>query len=125
MNYRWPLDTMRDIAANAANAWLPDDNNAVRVRKSGGTRHVSGDIIGKTEEREDIKIAVFRPKAKRGDEPPGPREAPMWTAIFTEDLLSVGDEVEWKNYKFVVRDLGLPELNNQIAFRRAFMERLE
>ena len=117
-----PLDTIRQLSADSAAAWLPDDPNATRIRYTGGTRNVFGELEGATEERLDVRLGgPFRVRRREKQNIAGPRASATHTAITVTADLQIGDAVEFNAETFRVVDADLPELNGARAFCRWYL----
>lgn len=123
MSWSIPTDTMRKIAQDHVKSWIPDEPNAVRVRLSGGTRNATGERTGRTEERVDIAIAIFRKRKPREEQRSGDKFTDEFSAVFVDGLLEVNDLVEWSSKTLEVYELQEPELDGEVAFRRAFLRK--
>lgn len=94
------MDGLLDIARETllevlVDEYIPTDPNATRVRYSGGTENLTGEMDGAA--REGLRLAVFlgyisedlevNSAGKRGD-------SSVRAAVYLEDVLEVGDKLE-------------------------------
>lgn len=122
MAYDLPIEEMRTIAQENVTAWTPSEPNAVRVRLlDDGSRNITGERIGRTENRTDIAVAVFRVTEKMRADRPGIFGDYEYTAVFNDQLLELEDLVEWNGIVLEVKSIGKPELENASVFYRAML----
>lgn len=124
MTWKLPFETMRQVANDAAAAWQPELPNAIRVRKTGGTLNYAGERVGETEERVDLRLAVFRVKKREKKNMAGPRATATHTAITAEEDLRESDLVEWRGIQLRVIAMDRPELDGEKAFFRAHLKQV-
>lgn len=118
-----PFDVMVEIASANVRSFAPVDPNCSRVRYTGGTAVVTGEVVGRVEELFLFRALIVRHRQPRKARSGGEDVRAAFTADMApeEDVLTKGDEVRWDGRRFIVDELQRPTLNGVVAFVRAML----
>jgi hypothetical protein len=103
---------------------LPEEPNAWRIRRTGGTRNVVGELVGAEEERLPLRVDV-RPyrRAERGAA--GEAEKGDVVLALLEDALDTGDLVETGGLRYRVLNVQPRWLAGRVHCYDVTAERLD